>query len=669
MPEALLTNEISAEYPDRDTSGTESMLSGKALKSIGTHFSMDRDHSEEDEGPPTRHCTDPGCLMVFFIYYGVMAYILYFAVTNGNIDKVTHGFDWTGDICGVDSKVVNSSYLYWCSSDGMTLSDPICVESCPTRTTNKGQHKCPGEPTMQDNSVTNSDETETRSITITRKLEFQEDLVTENILNYCLPTKEKDLMVKILDQTVVSGYSKQLYMALSSIQEGRKFLIGVTIVAVFFGYAFLFILKKFIKPFILTLFTFVWVSLIGLASWGYYVGQLHPGQDANPFYGHMVPEDADRCATVIGCVCLFLWFFFTCFWCYARTAIATTCESVEKACEAIVSMPTLLLQPLIQISVQLTCLAVMIYGLLWIISLGHVTTSSPWPDPGMGLPVDVKGVKRSFTFSQYQWYMLAFWGFGVIWLYEIISAAGQYAISHAVVVRSHMKHPPRCFPLLRGYANGISYHLGTLAFGAFVIGVLKFATAILAWLAKQINSPDKKVNVAARACLCCCTCCLGCLTQVMKLVNEMVYVDCAMFGHNYLAAAWHVWKLSALNPVTTVTVLACVKVIGSLGVLTIGGLGTFCSYWILSNPGRITSFFSNDISKLTAAGAASGYGLDAVDVSAVTNALYTSNVWGMTIMSGCIFVCVAIAFMNTFVMAAQTNAYVITAKAALNEQD
>jgi hypothetical protein len=48
---------------------------------------------------------------------------------------------------------------------------------------------------------------------------------------------------------------------------------------------------------------------------------------------------------------------------------------VEGACEVMFAMPSLLLQPAVELVAKLSVLSVMFYGFLWVVSVGDVTSS------------------------------------------------------------------------------------------------------------------------------------------------------------------------------------------------------------------------------------------------------------------------------------------------------
>ncbi|CAE6938263.1 unnamed protein product, partial [Symbiodinium sp. CCMP2456] len=90
---------------------------------------------------PKRKCTDRFCIVLLVAFM----YLYRRARSEGDLAKLqdpkcswgrrTHGFDWTGKICGVDEAVRDKPLLFWCTpngEEGLTLLDGICVARCPS---------------------------------------------------------------------------------------------------------------------------------------------------------------------------------------------------------------------------------------------------------------------------------------------------------------------------------------------------------------------------------------------------------------------------------------------------------------------------------------------------------------------------------------------------------
>ncbi|XP_025834918.1 CTL-like protein 2, partial [Agrilus planipennis] len=87
-----------------------------------------------------RSCTDVLCLLLFIVFLVCWALIGFLALTKGNISVLINPKDSNGNICGVDSDVIDRPYLVFfdltrcISRDVLTTGCPtkqVCVSQCP----------------------------------------------------------------------------------------------------------------------------------------------------------------------------------------------------------------------------------------------------------------------------------------------------------------------------------------------------------------------------------------------------------------------------------------------------------------------------------------------------------------------------------------------------------
>lgn len=84
-----------------------------------------------------RHCTDCLCLPLIAAMWFAMTVVGFIVcgvipsadLPAGNPARLTHGVDYDGNVCGVDSSVSNKAFTYYLSS-----GSAICVKKCPKET-------------------------------------------------------------------------------------------------------------------------------------------------------------------------------------------------------------------------------------------------------------------------------------------------------------------------------------------------------------------------------------------------------------------------------------------------------------------------------------------------------------------------------------------------------
>ena len=139
--------------------------------------------------------------------------------------------------------------------------------------------------------------------------------------------------------------------------------------------------------------------------------------------------------------------------------------------------------------------------------------------------------------------------FGFLWTNSWINAIAFTALSgsycHWYFLRRDDKYATR-FPLSWSVYRTFRYHLGSLAFGAFLIAVVQLARLFAAWLDKQTQGLQDK-NKMLKLVMKCVQCCLYCLEKTVKFITGYCYIYVAMQGMGFCRACFATFKLIILN--------------------------------------------------------------------------------------------------------------------------
>jgi len=173
------------------------------------------------------------------------------------------------------------------------------------------------------------------------------------------------------------------------------------------------------------------------------------------------------------------------------------------------------------------------------------------------------------------WYNL----FGFFWLMEFVTAFGEMVLAgvFAAWYWTRDKNAMAC-PLGSSFCRTF-YHIGTIAFGSLIIGIIRFVRWVIDYLDKKMKGFDNDVIRCFRKC---CTCCLWCLEKFMKFVNRNIYIMTAIKGTNFCKSGKDAFNLLMRN-IARVVVLNCVVgfvlFIGKLVIMA--GTGAL-SYFVLT---------------------------------------------------------------------------------------
>ncbi|XP_038209428.1 choline transporter-like 2 isoform X2 [Zerene cesonia] len=134
------------------------------------------------------------------------------------------------------------------------------------------------------------------------------------------------------------------------------------------------------------------------------------------------------------------------------------------------------------------------------------------------------------------------------------------------------------FTLTSGIYRTLRYHLGTVAFGALIIAIVRVIRVILEYIDHKVKKFD---NPISRCILCCCKCFFWCLENFLKFINKNAYIMCAVHGKNFCKSAHDAFSLLMRNIVRVVVLDKVADFIFFLSKLLISiGVG-FAVYYLL----------------------------------------------------------------------------------------
>jgi len=140
------------------------------------------------------------------------------------------------------------------------------------------------------------------------------------------------------------------------------------------------------------------------------------------------------------------------------------------------------------------------------------------------------------------------------------------------------------FPLMRSVVRTFRFHLGSLAFGSFLVAVVQLLRIIFEYIKKETKGWAEK-NKCFKLMLKIITVILLCFERCLKYITKNAYIMIAMQGHAFCDAACHGFKLLLTNLIQFVLVSCFSKVVIFLGKVTIMGtsvVGAF--FWLSKDP-------------------------------------------------------------------------------------
>lgn len=156
-------------------------------------------------------------------------------------------------------------------------------------------------------------------------------------------------------------------------------------------------------------------------------------------------------------------------------------------------------------------------------------------------------------------YLMAYHFFGFLWTNQFFQGIGILVIAGAVCHwywTADKEELPKNV-VLQSVKRTLVYHLGTIAFGSFLIALIQFVRAILAYLDKKSKSLQNK-NFMVKLIFKCVACCLWCFEKCLKFISKNAYIITAMEGLSFCRATIRAGKL-ILNNVAQVGVVSFIS--------------------------------------------------------------------------------------------------------------
>lgn len=255
--------------------------------------------------------------------------------------------------------------------------------------------------------------------------------------------------------------------------------------------------------------TYIAILLILVALVG--LGYLF--QERKDYYKNLNDETYERTMLVLSIICYTLagiWFLIVIFMCNRiRLAIAIT----KVTAQYMASTWSIFSVPIIFFVLSGLFYAYWVGLSVYLYSSGNIVKGSTF------LP----NIEWSSTTRYAWWYNL----FALFYITAFLSAYNQFVLaSSACIWYFEHKLPDGAErPVSRSFFRGGRYHLGSLAFGALIVAIIRFMVAVLEYIKQKIESTTNTKSKIYRCVISCCQCCLLCFARIMEFINKHAYIQ------------------------------------------------------------------------------------------------------------------------------------------------
>eukprot|EP00928_Gymnodinium_smaydae_P062289 TRINITY_DN46198_c0_g1_i1.p1 TRINITY_DN46198_c0_g1~~TRINITY_DN46198_c0_g1_i1.p1 ORF type:complete len:630 (-),score=48.79 TRINITY_DN46198_c0_g1_i1:86-1975(-) len=526
-------------------------------------------------------CTDLACCFVFvlcialFVVYGIAG------MRHGRpemLQRFTSGRDYQGRLCGFDHGVERFKLTYFTlhngtdpilpgnwTADARALLRPVCTAMCP--------HAVPGKTQ--------------RTVLIREVGLCAADMYpnwctwygadTVQLANYCV------------DLNVFDGGMDWEHL-LQQLRACTVMLCVAPAIAIFLGFVFLNLVNHCGACFLWAA-ALVSIAVPAISGCIVYTQARQDELDADA----AKVDRQKHVAYGLWAIALVLVLLAACF----VGAIKTVAAVLKATSQFLQDVPSQMLQPLILSLIQLAFLAVWVCVFVSVASISlHEGFYRDCLQAGdiYCLQWDWNSTSRNCS--------LAFLVIMLYWFVNFLHALSYFGTSYAVgawyfapvhpetgkKLPAEGGHTCCDFRLsLRAVMHGLVHHGGSLAAGAFVVTICRILRMLLCWAQKSDGSTS--ANPVVRAVRRCTDCVADCVARFIEFVSVNAYVEVALRGTNFMAAAQRSCAMTVSRPALFALVSRVACALRLLGIAIMTGGTAYGVALLLSwrQPERVTS--------------------------------------------------------------------------------
>lgn len=586
-------------------------------------LTSDKIKEGSEEGPAgQRGCTNCSCVILICAAWFAMTILGFmvlgwvdgepYGLKKGNPYRLTNAVDWQGQLCGFGEDVIGKSKAWY-----MLSGEVVCIEECPTET-DFTTFVCKNDGTtdvnmaelyaMRSNSSIPAEIAEAAYIAAGFYYVSTFDCMfiaeSKTYLGYCMPEALEDAAIAAAG-TGAAAYANETAQASSLLVDtssgaGAKdmfesfcadlfaqagvifgFGLGFAVVASF-TYIWILRIPGVLALIIWGLLTAIQVILLGMAGLAY-----------NTAGAWQTAYDNDEADAREKYQVDFMWGFtyfllavaglwFCVIFCCLRKRIMLAIAVVQEAGRALSAQKMLILFPVFQCFGCAVFLVPWTFYALFLGTSGEVVTvTQEVTYMGVTSTTEV----RQYVYNENQSYAALYLLFIWFWTSEFIIAMGQLVVALAISSWYFTRERESKIGntnVIWSVKTAFRYHMGSGAFGALIIAIIKTIRAIVAYLQKKAKKSGNKLAIMV---LCIIQSCMWCVEKTMKFINKNAYIQIAIFGFSFCKAARRAFFLIARN----ILRIAATSIVSSF-VLLIGKVlvpfgTTFVAYLYLTASG------------------------------------------------------------------------------------
>lgn len=238
--------------------------------------------------------------------------------------------------------------------------------------------------------------------------------------------------------------------------------------------------------------------------------------------------------------------------------------------------------------------ALLLQGLLAVwYTFGAIATYSKWT-PSDNNPNCTDGSCSSAKVAG----LIVYLTFSFLWTSQVVGnvslatlAGGPYGSWYYFGPRELGEMPKH--PTISAFGRASSLSLGSIAFGSLIVTLLELLRMLLQAAQNNANADGHPVEAILA---CCAACFVGIIESMVEYFNRYAYIEIALYGKPYLAAAKDTWRMFKNRGIDALINDSLVSMTLTWGAYVVGLLCSLFSYLYL----RLTKPSYNDQGQYTA---------------------------------------------------------------------
>ncbi|KAG9511377.1 CTL-like protein 1 [Fragariocoptes setiger] len=553
-------------------------------------FSCNEDENPDKNG---RRCTDKFWLFLFALGWAILAAAAVWSFMLGNPQRLIHGYDSFGNICGSKNKPISGvtwsgidmrdkPFVFHMDPTNVSFTMKVCVKACADKNltnegdatlfwgrTNSALFRYDYDPADKNMERFYRDSFSTREMLNFRVKDQQLGFgpipkfpvaAQRPLLNRCVPIERIKLGNSFVNN--VYSYIKNMEVPqkiVSDIYTSRMHIMYLSLLGLALSLLVVFtihFLASIVSTIIMTLASILLVAMTAFSWYVYFDLRYKLNSLPSIQLDDDLVNEKSFFALSIVLTCISLVILIITFMFRQRLALMTALFNETASC--IRSMPALVIQPLWTTIVLIIFLAFWTTVMLGVSTVeDEIVYDASTTRFKLALPareiIWVNRANSSYRFSadtatvsslesvkhkqpQIVKYLLCFLVLMLFWTSEFILGCQQMTISASVATWYFTRDKSQVISPICNSIRVVFYHMGTIALGSMLMVLFKIPRLILCWLENQLK-PLKEKYACVNCTLKCCHCCFYLLDKFMRYINNSALSVTAIEGTSYCLSA------------------------------------------------------------------------------------------------------------------------------------